>query len=98
MAVADGKVFASVKKTVVVIESGKNEITNTIEFDGNVSGVIKASDGNLWVSDASGSITKVDAKTYAKVASSMVSAEAKVFYPDHTKRLPVLQQKAILYT
>lgn len=77
MAVADGKVFASVGETVVVIESGKDEVTNTIEFDGSVSGVIKASDGNIWVSDASGSITKVDAKTYAKLATNKVSDEAK---------------------
>lgn len=77
MAVADGKVFATVKNTVVVIEAGKDAISNTIEFDGNVSGVIKASDGNLWVSDASGKITKVDPKTYAKLGSSTVSEEAK---------------------
>lgn len=77
MAVADGKVFASVSKTVVVIESGKDEVTNTIKFDENVSSVIKASDGDLWVLDASGSITKVDAKTYAKLATNKVSDDAK---------------------
>lgn len=77
MAVVNGKVFATVSKSIVVIESGKDEITNTIEFDGNVSGVIKASDGNLWVSDATGNITKVDSKTYAKLATNKVSDEAK---------------------
>ena len=77
MAVADGKVFASLKKTVVVIETGKDEITSTIEFDGDVSGVIRASDGNIWVSDASGNITKVDAKTYAKLQTNKVSDDAK---------------------
>lgn len=77
MAVADGKVFATVKTSVVVIEAGKDEISETIGFDGSVSGVIKASDGNLWVSDATGTITKVDAKTYQKLASNTVSDEAK---------------------
>ncbi len=77
MAVADGKVFATVNKTVVVIEAGKDEVSGTIEFDANVSGVIKAFDGNLWVSDASGCITKVDAKTNTKLGSSRVSDEAK---------------------
>lgn len=77
MAVADGKVFATVGKTVVVIEAGKDEISGTIEFDGDVSGVIKASDGNIWVSDAAGYITKVDARTYAKLGNSKVSDEAK---------------------
>lgn len=77
MAVADGKVFVSVAKNVVVIEPNKDEISSTITFDGNVSGVIKASDGNIWVSDASGNITKVDARTYAKLGTNKVSDEAK---------------------
>ena len=45
MVVADGKVFATVGTSVVVIEAGKDEIANTIEFEDRVSGVIKASDG-----------------------------------------------------
>ena len=77
MAVADGKVFATVGKNVVVIEAGMDEVTNTIGFEDRVSGVIKASDGNLWVSDGSGNITKVDVKTYAKLGNSKVSDEAK---------------------
>ena len=45
-------------------EKGQDAITNTIEFEGEVSGVIKASDGNLWVSDANGYIYKIDTETY----------------------------------
>ena len=41
MVVADGKVFATVGTSVVVIEAGKDEIANTIEFEDRVSGVIK---------------------------------------------------------
>ena len=77
MVVADGKVFATVGTSVVVIEAGKDEIANTIEFEDRVSGVIKASDGNILVSDGSGNITKVDVKTYTKLGSSKVSDEAK---------------------
>lgn len=77
MAVADGKVFVSVNKNVVVIEAGKDEITNTIEFEDKVYGVIKASDGNIWVADGAGNITKVDAKACAKLGSSKVSDDAK---------------------
>ena len=77
MVVADGKVFATVGTSVVVIEAGKDEIANTIEFEDRVSGVIKTSDGNILVSDGSGNITKVDVKTYTKLGSSKVSDEAK---------------------
>lgn len=77
MAVTNGKVFAAVNKTVVVIETGKNIVTNTITFDDDVFSVIKASDGNLWVFDALGRITKVDGKTSAKLATNTISDEAK---------------------
>lgn len=77
MAVAKGKVFASVKNTVVVIEKGEDAITNTIEFEGEVSGVIKSSDDNLWVSDRNGKIYKVNTETCNISDSQMVSEEAK---------------------
>lgn len=77
MAVCNGKIFAAVDKTVVVIEQGQDAITNTIQFEGKVSGVIKASDGNLWVSDANGNIYKIDSGTYAEIGSQYVGDEAK---------------------
>lgn len=77
MAVCNGKIFAAVDKTVVVIEQGQDAITNTIQFEGKVSGVIKASDGNLWVSDANGKIYKIDSGTYAEIGSQYVGDEAK---------------------
>lgn len=76
MAVAGGKVFASKGKTVLVIEKGKDEISHTIEFDGNVSGIIKSSDGNLWVSCASGNISKINAKDYSFIGTNQVSEDA----------------------
>ena len=65
MAVADGKIFASSRKNVLVIEQGNDSISATITFSNNVSGVIKSSDGNIWVSTADGSISKVCPKSYA---------------------------------
>ena len=73
MAVAQGKVFASVDKTVVVIEQGRTAVSATIEFTGDVSGVVKSSDGNLWVSTADKTISKVDARTYEIVETHDVS-------------------------
>ena len=63
MAVAAGKVFAAVGKKVVVIEKGKNSVSQEIAFEGTVSGVIKSSDGNLWVSANDKTISKVNAET-----------------------------------
>lgn len=73
MAVAQGKVFATVGKTVVVIEQGRTAISATIEFTGNVSGLLKSSDGNLWVSTADKKISKVDAQTYEIIDTHDVS-------------------------
>ena len=73
MAVAQGKVFASVDKTVVVIEQGRTAVSATIEFTGDVSGVVKSSDGNLWVSTADKSSAKGDARTYDVVPTHDVS-------------------------
>lgn len=77
MAVCKGKLFAAVDKTVVIIEQGHDAITNTIQFEGKVSGVIKASDDNLWVSDANGNIYKIDTETYAEIGKQYVGDEAK---------------------
>ena len=78
MAVVDGKLFAAIynQKSLVVIEKGKTEITTTIEFDGNVSGIIKSSDDKLWVSDESGKISKVDPNSYEIIASNQLTGEA----------------------
>ena len=76
MALVDGKVFVSKGKSVVVIEKGKEEISHTIDFDGNVSGIIKSADKNLWVSDASGKISKVNVKDYSISQTNELPAEA----------------------
>src|SRR5690606_19489692 len=49
MAVANDKVFVPGSTKVFVLEAGKPEVIHTIEMSANVTGVVKASDGNIWV-------------------------------------------------
>ncbi len=74
MAVVEGKVFASQSKNLLVIEAGKNEVSATIEFDSNISGVVKSSDNNVWVSVSSGKIAKVNAKDYSIIKENDLAA------------------------
>ena len=74
MAVVEGKVFASQSKNLLVIEAGKNEVAATVEFDSNISGVVKSSDNNVWVSVSSGKIAKVNAKDYSIMKENDLAA------------------------
>lgn len=76
MAVAQGKVFASQNKNLLVIEAGKNKVSATVEFDSNISGVVKSSDDNIWVSVSSGKIAKVNAKDYSIIKENDLAANA----------------------
>lgn len=76
MAVVEGKVFASQSKNLLVIEAGKNTVAATVEFDANISGVVKSSDGNVWVSVSSGKIAKINAKDYSIIKENDLSANA----------------------
>ncbi|WP_018339193.1 DUF5074 domain-containing protein [Butyricimonas synergistica] len=76
MPVVNNKVFATRNNTVLVFEEGKDQIAKTITFEGNVSGVIKSSDNNLWVSDASGKISKVDANTCEILKANTLTGDA----------------------
>src|SRR5690606_38256758 len=49
MAVVNDKVFVPGSTKVFVLEAGKSEVAHTIDMGANVTGVVKASDGNLWV-------------------------------------------------
>ena len=82
MAVVGGKVFASQDKNLLVIETGKDKVSATVEFDGKISGVVKSSDNNVWVSVASGKIAKVSAKDYSIIKENDLSSNT-----DATKTL-----------
>ena len=77
-----GKVFASQDKNLLVIETGKDKVSATVEFDGKISGVVKSSDNNVWVSVASGKIAKVSAKDYSIIKENDLSSNT-----DATKTL-----------
>ena len=80
MAVANNKVFAPASKSVLVLESGNNEVVHKIEFDATVSGVIKSSDGNIWVSTTGSpqKIMKVNSSNYSIIQTNEMPAEAKL--------------------
>ncbi|RHR40271.1 DUF5074 domain-containing protein [Parabacteroides sp. AF18-52] len=89
MAVADNKVFASTNsKTIVTIETGKDTISHTIEFDDAISGLIKASDGNLWVSSGK-KIMKINTKDY----SVMQENEVEPFSSSSNMATPAISAK-----
>lgn len=75
MAVADDKVFVPTSsKNVLVIEAGKDTISHTIEMDASISGVIKSSDGNLFISctGTPNKIVKINAKDYSVMQTNEV--------------------------
>lgn len=75
MATAKDKVFIPCKKNVLVIEKGKKEIAHTIEFDGTVSGIIKSSDGNLWISTTGtpNKISKISSSDYTLIRANDIT-------------------------
>ena len=80
MAVTNNKVFAPASKSILVLEPGKSEVAHKIELDAPVSGVIKASDGNLWVSTTGTpqKIMKINSKDYSIMQTNEMPAEAKL--------------------
>lgn len=77
MAVVGEKVFVPAGKKVFVIKG--NELIHTISMDGNVSGVIKTADNNLYVSctTSPARINKISASDYAVLQSNEIT-EAQV--------------------
>ena len=98
MAVVEGKVFVSKSNSVVVIEENKDTISQTINFGGNVSGVIKSADNNIWVSDASGKISKMDAKNYSIIQYNELPAEAaRLIIPSYAAAPSITAKGDTLY-
>ena len=75
MAVVDGKIFAAQGSNVIVLEKDRDVVSATIPFGGSVSGVLKASDGNVWVATTSpAQISKLDSQTYDVIRTNEVIA------------------------
>lgn len=79
MAVVGGKVFVPASKSVLVLESGRDEVSYKIDMGATVSGVIKSSDGNIWVSTTGtpNKITKINVKNYDIIKANEIT-EAKL--------------------
>ncbi len=75
MAVVQNKVFVPASKSVLVLEAGKTAISHKIEFEAAVSGVVKAGDGNIYVSTTGtpNMIYKINAKDYSIIKSNEVT-------------------------
>lgn len=79
MAVAENKIFVPAKKSILVLEAGKQEISHKIELDATVSGVIKTSDNNIYVSTTGtpNKIIKINTKDYSVIKENEIT-EGKV--------------------
>ncbi|HBG41920.1 MAG TPA: hypothetical protein DDZ96_01010 [Porphyromonadaceae bacterium] len=79
MAVANNKVFAIVKKSLIVLEANGTGVAKTIDLGATVSGLLAAKDGNLWVSTTGSpnKIVKINSKDYSIIRSNEIT-EGKV--------------------
>lgn len=75
MAMVGGKVFAAQGNNVIVLEKGATAVALTICMEAPVSGVLKAEDGNVWVSMTGnpGHIAKLDGTTGEVIKSNEVT-------------------------
>jgi hypothetical protein len=75
MAVADNKLFAAAGTKVYVVEPDKDTLTYALDMKASVSGVVKASDGNIWVSTTGSpaKISKINYRDYSLIKSNDIT-------------------------
>lgn len=75
MAVSNNKVFAAAGTKVYVIEPDKDTLTYSLDMKAAVSGVVKASDDNIWVSTtgAPSKISKINFRDYSVIKANDVT-------------------------
>lgn len=80
MAVVGDKVFVPANRSVYVIQNGT--IVHTISMPGTVSGVVKAKDGNLWVSCTTtpAKIQKVNPANYTTLQTNELDVKVGAGY------------------
>lgn len=78
LAVANNKIFTAhhSEPVIMVIEQGATSVSHRIQWNDLVSGIIRSSDGKLWVSDNSGTISKLDPDTYEIIDSHTLTGNA----------------------
>ncbi|RAJ77268.1 uncharacterized protein DUF5074 [Chitinophaga dinghuensis] len=76
MAVSNNKIFAAAGTKVYVVEPNKDTITYALDMKATVSGVLRASDGNIWVSTTGSpaKISKINFRDYSLIKANEVSA------------------------
>jgi hypothetical protein len=76
MAVSNNKVFAAAGSKVYVVEPNKDTLTYALDMKASVSGVVKANDGNIWVSTTGSpsKISKINYRDYSLIKANEISA------------------------
>lgn len=75
MAVSNNKVFAAAGTKVYVIEPDKDTLTYALDMKASVSGVVKASDGNIWVSTTGSpsKISRINFRDYSLIKANDIT-------------------------
>ena len=75
MAVSNNKIFAAAGTKVYVIEADKDTLTYALDMKASVSGVVKASDGNIWVSTtgAPARISRINFRDYSLIKANDIT-------------------------
>jgi uncharacterized protein YaeQ len=78
MTVSNNKVFAAAGTKVYVVEADKDTLSIAIDMKASVSGVVKASDGNIWVSTttAPAKISKINYRDYSLIKANEITTGA----------------------
>ncbi|MGN7819327.1 DUF5074 domain-containing protein [Chitinophaga sp. 22536] len=72
LAVSNNKIFAAAGSKVYVVEPNKDTLTYALDMKGSVSGVVRASDGNIWVSTTGSpaKISKINFRDYSLIKAN----------------------------
>ncbi|BAV07412.1 protein of unknown function [Filimonas lacunae] len=75
MAVSNNKIFAAAGTKVYVVEADKDTLTYALDMKATVSGVVRASDGNIWVSTttAPAKISKINYRDYSLIKANEIA-------------------------
>ncbi|MCW3464479.1 DUF5074 domain-containing protein [Chitinophaga nivalis] len=76
LAVSNNKLFAAAGSKVYVVEADKDTLTYALDMKASVSGVLKANDGNIWVSTtgAPAKISKINFRDYSLIKANEITA------------------------
>jgi hypothetical protein len=75
MAVSNNKIFAAAGSKVYVVEPDKDTLTYALDMKAGVSGVVKASDGNIWISTTGSpsKISKINFRDYSLIKANDIT-------------------------